>query len=99
MNNAEGFLTEPLGKASTKRQGRINPSVCIINVITRGWKGNCHFGEGLKDSPDAGADEKVSNDHVPGATTSQSSTGPDEQPRADIGTKRYDLRIPSSARG
>ena len=92
------FLTQPFGEASTKGQGRINPSVRIINVVTRGWKGNGHLGEGLQDSPDARADQQVSNNHVSRATTGQSSAGTDEQARADVGTKRYDLKMRASAR-
>lgn len=92
-----GLLTKPFGKASTEGQGGINPSVGIVNVVTRGWKGDGHFGERLKDSPDACADQKVSNNHVSRATTGQSRAGTDEQPRANVGPKGNYLEVRLSA--
>ena len=81
------ILTQPFSKASTKSQSRINPAISIINIITRGRKRNGHFAQSLQHSPDTRADEKISNDHVSRTASGQSSTGADEESRADVGPK------------
>ena len=97
MDDRSELPTQPFGKTSTKGQSRVNPSICVIDVVARGRKGNGHFRERLQDSPDACADQQVCNNHVARATTRKSSAGTDEQPRSDVGTERYNLEKPVSA--
>lgn len=88
--------TKPLSEASTKSQRRVDPAIRIIDVIATGREGNGHLSERLQHSPDAGADQEVSNNHEAGTTICQRFACAEEDATANVGSKGDDLEIQGS---
>jgi len=83
MQNCD-YHTEPFGKASAKRQGWINPSVGVVDVIPRGWECNGHLRQSLEHSPHAATDQRICYHHVARSTIGKCFAGANEDTTADI---------------
>ena len=76
--------TKPFSEARAKGQCWVNPSVGVVDVISRNGEGNRHFGKGLENGPDTAANHEVGNYHVAWATSCERLAGSDEDTAANI---------------
>jgi len=83
--------TKPFCEPSAKGKCRVNPSISIVNVVPRDWEGYSHLRQRLQDTPNAAADHQICDNHVSGASGSQSLPGGNEEAATDIGSERDDL--------
>lgn len=86
-----GRPAEPHREACAERQCWVHESIGVVNIVPRDWEGDRHFANSLQNCPDARAHDQKRKQEVSRAAVAEHQTRADEQPSANLATKRHYL--------